>query len=209
MLRRKSGLVIAGLGALALSACGEKTETTKTATATTTAATTTAEAGGPLDPNAPPKRKPGLWQQTISSGGTVAMASKVCLDAATDAQMSIAGAQASKNACPGAKTARAADGGYTIDATCNMGSGGTVATHAVMKGDFNNAYEVDVNSTTTGAAAPQMNRSDKIKIMAKWLGPCPAGMQPGDMQMANGMTINMTGFDPAKARAMAKEAAGQ
>ena len=30
-----------------------------------------------------------------------------------------------------------------------------------------------------------------MKLDAKWLGPCEAGQKPGDMMMANGMTINV------------------
>jgi hypothetical protein len=30
-----------------------------------------------------------------------------------------------------------------------------------------------------------------MTIQAKWLGPCAAGQRPGDVTMANGMTMNV------------------
>ncbi len=30
-----------------------------------------------------------------------------------------------------------------------------------------------------------------MKLDAKWLGPCEKGQKPGDVMMANGMTINV------------------
>lgn len=205
MRHLNKSLVLAGVAALALGACdNKKSETTTTSTTTTT--TTTAAAAGPIDANSLPKRKPGLWEQSISADGSAPMVMKICLDAATDAQLSMAGAQASKDACSENKITRSGDG-FTVNATCNMGSGGKVVSTGTIKGDFQSAYEVAVNSTTSGASVPQMNRASAVKISAKWVGACPEGMAPGDQQMPNGMVINLSQFDPAKARALAKEAA--
>ena len=33
--------------------------------------------------------------------------------------------------------------------------------------------------------------SSQMTITAKWLGPCAAGQKPGDVIMANGMTMNV------------------
>jgi len=40
-----------------------------------------------------------------------------------------------------------------------------------------------------------------MTIAAKWLGPCAAGQKPGDVVMANGMTMNV--FDIQKMRKQA------
>jgi len=72
-----------------------------------------------------------------------------------------------------------------------MGSGGTVVSEGTATGDFNTSYTVQVQSTTSGASAPQMNGAHKVSIASEWLGACPAGMAPGDMELPNGMKINM------------------
>lgn len=206
MRHLNSGLALAGLAALVLAGCGEKVDATKDG-ATAPAATTTAPAVGEVaTPETMPSRKPGLWAQTITAEGAPPMVIKVCLDAATDKQMSVMGSQASKQACPDSKMVRTATG-YDVTATCNMGSGGTSVTKGVVSGDYNAKYEVDLTSTTTGAALAQRNGTAKVKLVAEWQGPCPADMSPGDQVMPGGMTINMTGFDPEKARAIAKDAA--
>jgi hypothetical protein len=72
-----------------------------------------------------------------------------------------------------------------------MGSGGTIVSTGEAKGDFGSHYTVDIKSSTTGAAAPQMNGEHAMTLEATWKGPCPAGFKPGDMELPGGMKINM------------------
>jgi hypothetical protein len=44
-----------------------------------------------------------------------------------------------------------------------------------------------------------MNGRHVTEIAATWLGPCPAGMIPGDVLMANGMKVNVTRIGAAAA----------
>ena len=64
----------------------------------------------------------------------------------------------------------------------------------MINGSFDSAYTVEVTSTREGGhplpgVAP--GAATHMKIAATWLGPCAAGMKPGDMIMANGMKLNI------------------
>ena len=58
-------------------------------------------------------------------------------------------------------------------------------------GDFNTAYKVSIDSTTTGAAVPSLNGEHRMSIAATWVGPCAPGQMGGDVIMPDGRTINM------------------
>ena len=68
------------VGLLALAACQKKSETAAVGDTPSAAATAPAASLGP------PKRKPGLWTQTVSSGG-MTQTMKLCLDEATEAMI--------------------------------------------------------------------------------------------------------------------------
>ena len=186
---RRVAVVGAGLLAIAfaITACQKKTD----AAATGDAPAATAAAPAPM--TAPPKRKPGLWSHTISSAG-VNQAMKVCLDADTDAKMTVWGQAASKEMCARQSFAPAA-GGFTFESECDMGSAGKTVSKGSVTGDFSSAYTVKVTSVTTGGSMPQANGTHETTLTARWEGPCPAGMKGGDASIAlpNGqqMTINM------------------
>jgi hypothetical protein len=136
-----------------------------------------------------PKRKPGLWKQTVSASGMVQV-SRICLDKDAEARLAIWGAQTGEDICAEQEVRKEA-GGWAFNSRCDMGSGGTVVSRGTAKGDFDSNYTVQVQSTTSGASAPQMNGVHTASISSVWLGPCPAGMKPGDMELPNGMKINM------------------
>lgn len=191
----KRAILICGVALLALGACSKKTETAATGTAAPTNAPASASApAGPLDM---PSRKAGLWEQTINTEKmhqTVSM----CLDADFDRKMKIWGNEArGKSKCTDEHINRRLDGGWDFHATCPMGeTGGTVTSDGHATGDFGSHYTVDVTSTTSGSSMPQANAVRKISIEANWKGPCPPDMKPGDMLMAGGVKINMSGGTP-------------
>lgn len=145
-----------------------------------------AEAGA----TTPPVRKAGLWEQRVSNGDMVQV-SRVCMDAAVDRRLSWWGAQTTKGACEKNLVTGRADGGWQFSSICDMGSGGRTTTSGVATGDFDSHYQVAAQSSTTGAAAPQMNGLHKLTIDAAYQGPCPAGMKPGDMSLPGGVKINL------------------
>jgi len=153
---------------------------------------TTAKAQGPEAAPAPPtlpKRRLGLWKQTVVGAGATQV-SRVCLDENAEAKLAIWGSQSGKNICV-EQEVRPFAGGWAFHSRCDLNSSGTVVSDGVATGDFNSNYGVEIQSTTTGATAAQMNGAHKISIQAQWQGPCPVGMIPGDMSLPNGVKINM------------------
>jgi hypothetical protein len=85
---------------------------------------------------------------------------------------------------------RGLDGGYSFASTCPMGSGGTVTTKGAASGDFSSAYHLHIESDVSGADFAPMNGHHVTDVDGKWLGPCPAGMAAGDMELGNGIRIS-------------------
>jgi hypothetical protein len=187
------GFVVMCAAALALAGCQKKQET---AAATGDAAPAAAKA--PAGPLTPPKRKPGLWAHTITSQGAT-QAMKVCLDADTDAKMSLWGQAVSKDMCS-KNTFAAAPGGYAFASECDMAGMGHVSSKGTVTGDFNTAYTVKASSTTTGSSMPQANTTSEMTLTARWEGACPADMKGGDMTLPGGMKINIETVTAAAAK---------
>lgn len=141
-----------------------------------------------------PARKPGLWELKIVIEGLPVppRVMKQCTDAASDKVLNSNFGGSAQEACSKQDVTKSATG-MIIDSVCKFGDS-TTATHAVVTGSFDSAYSVDVASTRQGG--PPMpgkaaGGSTHMKIEAKWLGACAAGQKPGDVIMANGMTMNV------------------
>ncbi|MDO8801513.1 DUF3617 family protein [Phenylobacterium sp.] len=174
------GVMLAAVALLGVSACdkpAEKTDAQAPAPAFTPSQT-------------PPARKPGLWEQRVSTGDFVQV-SRICLDADTDAKISFWGSQATRDMCEKNVFSARVAGGYQFSSVCDMGSGGKTTTSGTATGDFNSKYLIEAESSTVGAAAPQMNGLHKVTVEAAWQGACPAGYKPGDMSLPGGIKINI------------------
>lgn len=141
-----------------------------------------------------PARKPGLWELTMDFEGRKLPPTvmKQCTDATSDKVMNSNFGGPAQQACSKQDVTRTATG-MTVDSVCEFGAGKTT-THAVVTGDFNSAYTVNVASKREGGPPiPGMpaDGSSQMTIAAKWLGPCAAGQKPGDVMMPNGMTMNV------------------
>ena len=141
-----------------------------------------------------PPRKPGLWELKMDFEGRKMPATtmKQCTDPASDKVMNSNFGGPAQAACSKQDVTKTATG-MVVDSICEYGAGKTT-THAVVTGNFDSAYTVDVQSKREGGRpAPGMpaDGSSHMTITAKWLGPCAAGQKPGDVVMANGMTMNM------------------
>lgn len=177
-------VLVLGVGLLALAACQKKSET-----AATTGDAPAASASAPAGPVSPPKRKPGLWTQTVSTGG-MTQTMKLCLDEATEAKMTVWGQQASKDICE-TNTVTPTAGGWTFVSACDMGQAGKVTTTGKATGDFSSKYMIKATSVTTGSTMAQANGTHEMEMTGTWEGACPASMKPGDMTLPNGMTMNL------------------
>lgn len=175
-------VLIIGISLLAVAACQKKTDATA-AVGDAPKATAAASLGGP------PKRKPGLWAQTIATGG-MTQAMKLCLDEATEAKLTVWGQQAGKDICAKSEITPT-PGGWAFTSECDMGEAGKVSTTGKATGDFNAKYLIKATSVTTGSSMAQANGTHEMEMTGTWEGACPANMKPGDMTMPGGVTINI------------------
>jgi len=152
-----------------------------------------------------PHRKPGLWQMTMTMQGASMppMSSKYCVDAATESALISAGQNAANKMCSGA-TIHVTGSTGTIDATCKFANM-TSTSHTVITFVGNTAYH---SETRTHMSPPSKYiKSDNVMMNdAKWMGPCPAGMKPGDVVMSNGMHMHL---DPNAMQMRMPEPKGQ
>lgn len=176
--------LVLGVGLLALTACQKKTET-----AAATGEAPAVSANTSAAPMTAPRRKPGLWSQTVSTSG-MTQTMKLCLDEATEAKMTVWGQQAGKDLCA-KNQVTPAPGGWSFASECDMGSAGKIVTTGSATGDFNAKYVVKATSVTTGASMAQANGTHAMEMTGTWEGACPAHMKPGDMTLPNGMTMNI------------------
>ncbi len=146
---------------------------------------------------ASPLRRAGLWQQSFSRDGRVTpmAAMRLCVDPASEARASVfthgvASQHLADSHCTGISSSRAPGGFYIFASTCPMTGGGAIVSKGAASGDFATRYHVHVESDVSGAAYAPMNGHHVTDIDGKWLGPCPAGMAPGDMEFGHGMRVS-------------------
>jgi len=189
-MRAAAVLLAASALALAATACKRREETAPQPPAAPDAATTPS---APQAPAAPPalKRKAGLWEMRLSmADNDFVQTMRLCVDEASEAKMSVWGGQTTKEMCSRNNVTRRPDGTWAFSSVCDMGSGGTVTTAGTASGDFQKRYQVRAETSTVGAAVPQMNRASTLTIDASWQGPCEAGMKGGDMVLPGGVRVN-------------------
>lgn len=135
-----------------------------------------------------PKRKPGLWETTVSMpsmpGGAMP-AVKMCIDAKTDDLVGGPNGAGRKH-CEKVDIRR--DGArYVIDSVCSFGNTRTRTT-----GWFEGSFDSDYRGEMDTVYDPPMQdmKSSKVLISGRWLGACPADMKPGDLLLPNGVKVN-------------------
>jgi hypothetical protein len=188
---RRAGLLVTAAALAALAGCNKKpAEPAAAPSAEAPAVQAPASATAADTPFVAPKRRPGLWEQTISMA-KMKQSTQLCVDENLEAKMGWWGQQAAKDMCSKTAFSRGLDGSVTFTSTCEMGGAGRTVSKGVATGDFSTAYKVEMQSTTTGATTPQMNGEHRTIIEAAWKGPCPAGMKGGDMVLPGGMKVNL------------------
>jgi hypothetical protein len=131
-----------------------------------------------------PHRKPGLWEIVTRASSTAApsMSQNVCLDRETEALLDRAGIESSQQACSKAEI-HSSGNRVTVKAVCSMGAS-RMTSEAVTTFASDAAYRTEVHATFD---PPMAGRSSSDSVQeAKWVGACPADMQPGDMIMKSG-----------------------
>lgn len=181
-------LAVTLMAAASLSACGKK----EAAGDGQVAATEPSSAPASAAIASPPKRKAGLWEQTMTAEGKSTVM-KMCTDEAFESKVSFVANNAMPGVCNQTVTP-AAGGGWSFTSTCDMGSGGKTVSEGTASGDFASKYEVKARSTTTGAQVPQMNRSSEMTLVAVYKGACPEGWAAGDVEMPGVGKISTAGM---------------
>lgn len=130
----------------------------------------------------PPSRKPGQWEHKVSVRGQTQLM-RICLDADMDKRITWWVTPTSASDCDQTELAQQPDGTWTFHSVCRTVAGGTTTTDGGAKGDFSKKYTVVAQKVTTGAVDPKFNGPLDLSIEATWIGPCPGGQRPGDIQI--------------------------
>ena len=131
-----------------------------------------------------PHRRPGLWEVTRTGVDATnpARTTQICIDQETEATLRQIGDSLAQSACSTTDT-HSSQGELTADATCQLG-GSRTTNHTVVNFIGDTAYH---QMSTTLVDPPLFGRSKIIsETEGKWIGPCAAGMRPGDMVNAMG-----------------------
>jgi len=129
-----------------------------------------------------PHRKSGLWEVAMTTAGAAAMqmTSQMCVDSSADSDLGLRGPHSQMKNCSKMEMHPGLDG-VTFDSICSAG-GRTATSHGSVKGDFNSSYNVDI-STHLDPAPPGITGDMKMSMQARWIGPCPADLKPGQTRM--------------------------
>ena len=192
-MRAVTAAGLTGLALLALAACHRHDEASSAPAASSAAVASTAPTSA-TPPAAPdrPHREPGLWEQHVSVDGLEGVqTTQLCIDKASEGKLSLYSARATAGHCTTNQILRKTDGTWAFSSVCDLGSGGKVTTAGTITGDVSRAYTVQSDSTTVGAAVPQMNGEHKVNITAAWQGPCRPGQKGGDLILPGGIKMNI------------------
>jgi len=192
---------LTGLALISLAACGKPGASNGSAPAASASAT------APGGPAAMPQRKPGLWEQAIGMDGPPSGPPlKLCVDAASEAQMSAFAQHIPGATCSPPQMTHNLDGSMNMSESCDMGANGKSATTGVVKGDFNSSYTVTMDTQISGSPMAAMNGDHKMTITATWTGPCAPGQRGGDMIRPDGSVHNVLDDESHAAAAMSNSA---
>ena len=133
-----------------------------------------------------PARKPGLWEITTTTDKASPQVIRMCTDAALEADFLKKARQTTDSTCSRHDSHRSGNV-LTDDSVCRPLSSETTA-HMVTTFNGDGAYTTVITSHYT---PPFMGKADSAMTQdAKWLGPCGAGLVPGDM-IVGGQKINI------------------
>ena len=144
-----------------------------------------------------PHQKPGLWQQSFTTG-TTKISDQVCLDAASEAKLSAFGSQMQNKLCRSQTVSRTGAKSWSVISICELKPGSKTTTHVEITGDFNSKFTAVMNVSTAGAPLDTAHNTQRTIFTTTWLGPCKAGQKGGDVIMSNGVKVNV--LDATKAR---------
>ena len=129
-----------------------------------------------------PHRPAGLWQSVMAMPNGMAMTVKTCTDAAMEARRSPLNSAQNRGAADCSQSdVHPIPGGFFAKSVCKTPQG-EMTSEVTATGDFQHAYSLHIVSHMAG-------RAQDMTMTLRYLGACPAGMQPGQVTMPNGMTM--------------------
>jgi hypothetical protein len=139
-----------------------------------------------------PSRKAGLWEQVLTRDGKPGRLGvlTLCVDAATDHQLSVFGRHVGKGDCERTVN-RDAAGVYHFASACTLSNGTLVKTMGTASGDFGSGYRVHSEVNISDAPLAPMNGMHVVDITGRYVGACPATMKPGEVSLGSGLKVNM------------------
>lgn len=143
-----------------------------------------------------PARRAGLWQLTLQVSGAPAQQVRQCIDARTDRQMQYFNQGTDTQACARNEWRQEGDR-FIGESECRFGSS-ISTTRSVFQGDFSKTYKGEIESRIEPPLAGMSQT--RVSLSARWLGNCPAGWKPGDLEMPGGMgRMNVNDFPAGRA----------
>jgi hypothetical protein len=137
-----------------------------------------------------PPLKPGMWESHIQrddAKGAPMPTSQMCIDASMVKEMMSMGQNMAKSMCSKMDSHFSGNKHYA-ESVCKFGTS-TMKANSVTTFVSDSAYHTEVHATYD---PPFMGKNESNTVVeAKWTGPCPAGMQPGDMTGPGGMKMNI------------------
>jgi hypothetical protein len=136
-----------------------------------------------------PTMKAGLWESRLVQEGapTKAGATRICMNAAVQKEMLDMTMGSMKSMCTKNDIRRDGNRLYGT-AECKLGES-AMKSSSVTTFAGDSAYRTEVKSAFD---PPLMGKATSTTLIeGKWMGACPAGMQPGDITMPDGRKMNM------------------
>ena len=143
-----------------------------------------------------PKMRAGMWQTSTTTRDAGAPqpasphTSTICIDATVQSLM-VQMAQGMMRGMCSKHDLRVSGRTVTGDAVCEM-MGSRITTKSTMKFTGDTSYHTEAHMAYDPPLAGKKS-ADSV-IDGKYVGPCPAGMAPGDIRLPGGKTINLKAF---------------
>jgi hypothetical protein len=143
-----------------------------------------------------PVRKAGLWKTTVNTGRGGAQTGELCVDDQSELRRGVfaqtGGGRAGGQGCTPRIAKQGANWTYSMSCTRNFGDASMkMSSSQTLTGDLTKSYQLKGTTTTSGGPNEDMNGSRNISASGTYVGPCPAGMRPGDFKGADGQVRNV------------------
>jgi len=132
-----------------------------------------------------PQRRAGLWEIKMAYEGRYMPSSRVrhCVDQRADKLLNATLAGTRPELCS-KQDIQKSDANMFIDSVCRMlASSAIISSRAIVTGDFNEAYGMEIAMTTEYPLIPGIPSGAQLdmKVDARRLGDCEEGQKPGDV----------------------------